>query len=109
MLKEDALRDLGEDIRRVRKEMGMTLETLAGELGIDFRVLSRYETGHAEMGAVMYRELMRLHEQKTKGADLLQQIQKLPSTDRLAIETIVASMSAKYTRYCESNTMQQKS
>ncbi len=89
MLKEDALRDLGEDIRHMRKEMGMTLETLAGELGTDFRVLSRYENGQTEMGAVMYRKLVRLYEQKTKGADFLQQIKNLSSQRRKALEMLV--------------------
>ena len=45
MLKEEALRDLGTEIRSMRKEMGMTLEALAEELGTDFRVLSRYDRG----------------------------------------------------------------
>lgn len=58
MLKEEALRDLGTEIRSMCKEMGMTLETLAEELGTDFRVLSRYENGQAEMGALMYRRLV---------------------------------------------------
>ncbi len=95
MLKEEALRDLGTEIRSIRKEMGMTLETLAEELGTDFRVLSRYENGQAEMGALMYRRLVRLHERRIKDNDLLRQIQLLPPTDRIAIETIVSRMGAR--------------
>ena len=41
MLKEKALYDLGSDVRRMRKEMGMTLEMLAEALETDFRVISR--------------------------------------------------------------------
>ena len=95
MLKERALFDLGSDVRRMRKEMGMTLETLAEALGTDFRVISRYENGQAEMGALMYRRLVLLHEQKTNSDHLLQQIQKLSPTNRAAIETIIASMGAR--------------
>ena len=95
MLKERALYDLGSDLRRMRKEMGMTLETLAEALGTDFRVISRYENGQAEMGALMYRRLVLLHEQKTKSDHLLQQIQKLSPTNRVAIETIIASMGTR--------------
>lgn len=95
MLKEEALRDLGTEIRSMRKEMGMTLETLAEELGTDFRVLSRYENGLAEMGALMYRRLVRLHERRTKDNDLLRQIQLLSPTDRIAIETIVSRMETR--------------
>ncbi len=95
MLKEEALRDLGTEIRSMRKEMGMTLETLAEELGTDFRVLSRYENGLAEMGALMYRRLVRLHERRTKDNDLLRQIQLLSPTDRIAIETIVSRMGTR--------------
>ena len=92
MLKEEALRDLGTEIRSMRKEMGMTLEALAEELGTDFRVLSRYENGQVEMGALMYRRLVRLHDRKTKNTNLLQQIRLLSPTDRTAIETIVTRM-----------------
>ena len=95
MLKEEALRDLGTEIRSMRKEIGMTLETLAEELGTDFRVLSRYENGQAEMGALMYRRLVRLHERRTKDNDLLRQIQSLSPTDRVAIETIVSRMETR--------------
>lgn len=95
MLKERALFDLGSDVRRMRKEMGMTLETLAEALGTDFRVISRYENGQAEMGALMYRRLVLLHEQKTNSDHLLQQIQKLSPTNRAAIETIIASMGTR--------------
>ena len=92
MLKEDALCNLGEDIRNMRKGMGMTLEKLAEALDTDFRVLSRYENGQVEMGALMYRRLVRLHDRKTKNTNLLQQIRLLSPTDRTAIETIVTRM-----------------
>ena len=86
MLKKDDIRDLGTEIRRMRKEMGMTLEALAEELDTDFRMISRYENGQVEMGAVMYRKLVQLYEQKTMEAALLQQIRKLSPQNRLALE-----------------------
>ncbi len=92
MLKKDDIRDLGTEIRRMRKEMGMTLEALAEELDTDFRMISRYENGQVEMGAVMYRKLVQLYEQKTMEAALLQQIRKLSPQNRLALETIVSSL-----------------
>jgi len=92
MLKEDALRNLGEDIRNMRKEMGMTLEKLAEALDTDFRVLSRYENGQAEMGAVMYRNMIQLYEQRTARADLLQQIKKLSPQNLQALKTIISSL-----------------
>ncbi len=95
MLKEKALYDLGSDVRRMRKEMGMTLEMLAEALETDFRVISRYENGQAEMGALMYRRLLMLHEQKTKSDHLLQQIQELSPINRAAIETIIAGLETR--------------
>lgn len=92
MLKKDDIRDLGAEIRRMRKEMGMTLEALAEELDTDFRMISRYENGQVEMGAVMYRKLMRLYEQKTMEVALLQQIMKLSPENQQALETIVSSL-----------------
>ena len=92
MLKERALCEFGSELRRMRKEMGMTLEELAAELDTDFRVISRYENGQAEMGALMYRKLLRLHADKTQHSSLLQQIQKLSPADRKMVETIVGRL-----------------
>ena len=95
MLKEEALCELGTELRRMRKDMGMTLEALAEELGTDFRVISRYENGQAEMGSLMYRKLIQLYHQRTQQGSLLQQIQKLSPTDRNAVETIISSLGAR--------------
>ena len=95
MLKETALRELGTELRRMRKEIGMTLEELAAELGTDFRVISRYENGQAEMGALMYRKLVQLYEQRTQPDNLLQQIQNLSPANRTAVETIISSLGTR--------------
>ena len=95
MLREDVLREFGKELRRMRKEMKMTLEELASELGADFRMISRYENGQAEMGALMYRKLVQLHEQRTQPDSLLQQIQKMSPANRKAVETIVFSLGAR--------------
>ena len=94
MLKETELRELGRELLRMRKEMRMTLEEVAEELGTDFRVISRYENGKAEIGALMYRKLVRLYEQRTKQNDLLQQVKNLSPTQRAALEALISSMKA---------------
>ena len=92
MLKETELRQLGEELYGMRREMRMTMEEVAEELGTDFRVYSRYENGKAEMGALMYRKFVRLYEQRTKRGNLLQQMESLSPTQRAALETIISSM-----------------
>ena len=42
MLRENVLCEFGKELRRMRKDMDMTLEELASELGTDFRMISRY-------------------------------------------------------------------
>ena len=95
MLKATELRELGAELRRMRKEMGMTLEELAAELDTDFRVISRYENGQAEMGVLMYRKLIGLHEQKTKQDSLLQQIRNLSPADQTMVEMIVSRIGTR--------------
>lgn len=93
MLKEE-LREFGKELRGMRKEMHMTQEKMAEVLGVDPRVVSRYETGNAEMGSLQYREVLRLYESwKSSQVDrLLQQIQKLSPEQRGMIEGIIYSM-----------------
>ena len=92
MLKETELQELGGELNRMRREMRMTMEEVAEELGTDFRAISRYENGKIEMGALMYRKFVRLYEQRTKRCDLLQQIESLSPAQRAALETIISSM-----------------
>ncbi len=95
MLKdEDQLLELGEELRGMRREMHMTQEKLAEALDTDARMISRYENGNAEMGALMYRKILRLYEsrKRPRADSLLQQIMKLTPEKRGAIETILYSM-----------------
>lgn len=39
------LKELGKNIRRIRKEKGLSMETLANDSEIDFRQLGRIERG----------------------------------------------------------------
>ena len=93
MLKEE-LRELGKELRGMRKEMHMTQEKLAEALGVDPRVISRYENGNAEMGSLQYRKVLRLYEswKSTQTDRLLQQIRKLSPEQRGMIEGIIYNM-----------------
>ena len=95
MLKgEQELRELGEELRGMRREMRMTQEKLAEALEVDPRMISRYEKGNAEMGSLLYRKMLRLYEsrERPRADSLLQQIMKLTPEKRGAIETILCSM-----------------
>ena len=76
MLKEkkDGLRQFGQKLYSMRKGRRMTQIQLADELGVDYRQISRYETGEAEMGAMLYDKILDVCGQKPQGetADLLQ-------------------------------------
>ena len=76
MLKEkkDGLRQFGQKLYFMRKGRRMTQIQLADELGVDYRQISRYETGEAEMGAMLYDKILDVRGQKPQGeaADLLQ-------------------------------------
>ena len=93
MLKEE-LREFGKELRGMRKEMHMTQEKMAEALGVDPRMISRYETGNAEMGALQYRKVLRLYESRksSRTDSLLQQIKKLSPEQRGLIEGLIYSM-----------------
>ena len=52
--KRNQRRQFGEKLRSLREARGMTQKELADALCIDYRQISRYETGAAEMGAILY-------------------------------------------------------
>lgn len=93
MLKEE-LREFGKELRGMRKEMHMTQEKMAEALGVDPRMISRYETGNAEMGSLQYRKVLRLYESRksSRTDSLLQQIRKLSPEQRGLIEGLIYSM-----------------
>ena len=76
MLKKDELRHFGQDLLKMRKSKHMTQMQLADVLDVDYRQISRYETGEAEMGSLLYDKMLRVFGQKTDDPhinDLLQQ------------------------------------
>ena len=85
------LQELGERIYQMRKEMHMTQEELAEELGINEKQLSRYEQGKNEIKTLMYLKLMKLHAEKTQNKNdrLHQKINKLASEDQMFVEQMV--------------------
>lgn len=56
--KQGKLRQFGEKLRLMRKASGMTQMQLANAMDIDYRQVSRYETGAAEMGAMLYDQML---------------------------------------------------
>ena len=62
MLKErkPELVEFGEKMRTMRKAKHMSQRELADALNIDYRVVSRYETGETEMGVVLYHKMLGL-------------------------------------------------
>ena len=87
MLKEkkEQLYSFGNKLAGMRKAQHMTQMQLADRLGIDNRQISRYENGAAEMGALLYDQMLEVlgnneHDQQT--CDLLQQWQTLTPEHR---------------------------
>lgn len=60
MLKErkPELVEFGEKMRTMRKAKRMSQKELPDALNIDYRVVSRYETGEAEMGVMLYQKML---------------------------------------------------
>ena len=56
--KQDKLRQFGGKLYLMRKARGMTQRQLADAMDIDYRQVSRYETGSAEMGAMLYDQML---------------------------------------------------
>lgn len=88
------LKDLGADIRMMRKELGLTQEQLAEELDINATQLSRYENGTTEMGANAYRRLRDLYEEKRDQGrnEILQLWEKLNKENQHRIEDLMLMM-----------------
>lgn len=50
--------EFGEKMRMMRKAKRMSQKELADALDTDYRVVSRYETGEAEMGVILYQKML---------------------------------------------------
>ncbi len=88
------LQEFGAELRQMRKDMRMTQEKLAEKLNVTPQEISRYEKGHREMGAMMYAELLKLHDETISKRDdeLLAQIQRLSPKKRDAVLRLIAAM-----------------
>jgi len=92
--KRGQLRQFGEELRLLREARGMTQMQLADALCIDHRQISRYETGSAEMGALLYDRALdvlgaRPNDEQTR--DAIQQFSTLsPEHRKKAIEFMTA-------------------
>ena len=97
MLKErqDDLRQFGQKLFEMRKSKHMTQMQLAEAMDVDNRMISRYETGQAEPGALYYDRLLNICEPKPQGeaADLLQLFDVLTPDNKAQLLSLARMMS----------------
>ena len=97
MLKErqDDLRQFGQKLFEMRKSKHMTQMQLAEAMDVDNRMISRYETGQVEPGALYYDRLLNICEPKPQGeaADLLQLFDVLTPDNRAQLLSLARMMS----------------
>ena len=101
MLKEKKpeLIEFGRKMLAMRKAKHMTQKELADALDIDYRVVSRYETGEAEMGVVLYQKMLAVfgvssldEHPQANTADLLQLWNKMNPENRQQLMNLAAMM-----------------
>ena len=92
--KQDDLRKFGQKLFEMRKAKHMTQMQLADAMGVDNRMISRYETGQAEPGALYYDRLLNICEPKPQGeaADLLQLFDVLTPDNRAQLLSLAKMM-----------------
>lgn len=94
MLKEDELRQFGQSMYEIRKSQHMTQMQLAEVMDVDNRMVSRYETGQAEPGALYYDRLLEVCGQKLQGesARLLQLFAGLTPENKVQLLSLAEMM-----------------
>ena len=92
--KQDDLRQFGQKQFEMRKAKHMTQMQLADTMDVDYRMISRYETGQAEPGALYYDRLLYICDQKPQGeaADLLQLFASLTPENRAQLLSLARMM-----------------
>lgn len=92
--KQDDLREFGKKMFEMRKANHMTQMQLADFMNVDYRVISRYETGQAEPGALYYDRLLDVCGQKPQGdvTDLLQLFATLTLENRAQLTNLARMM-----------------
>ena len=95
MLKEDELRQFGQNMYEMRKTTKMSQMKLAEVMEVDNRMISRYENGHAEPGALYYDRLLEVCGQKPHGesARLLQLFEGLTQENKAQLLSLAEMMS----------------
>ena len=93
--KQDDLRYFGQKQFEMRKAKHMTQMQLADAMDVDYRMISRYETGQAEPGAMYYDRLLSICEPKPQGeaADLLQLFATLAPENKAQLMSLAKMMS----------------
>lgn len=106
---------LGENIAKVRKELGITQEDLAKQLGVSRRALCSYECGKCSIPVFLLPKLSNIFnvpvgqllniknsffslDERTKKARLLKElekVEKLPSEEQKAVFTLIDSLAGK--------------
>jgi DNA-binding XRE family transcriptional regulator len=97
--KKPELIEFGRKMLVIRKAKHMTQKELADALDIDYRVVSRYETGEAEMGVVLYQKMLSVfgvssmdEQPQADTADLLQLWDELTPDNRQQLLNLAAMM-----------------
>lgn len=96
MLKEKKLEliEFGEKLYKMRKSKKMTQMQMGEALGVDNRMISRYETGEAEMGALLYDKMLGIVDQPVDvdAKVLLQQFANLTPENKKQLIGLAAAM-----------------
>lgn len=96
MLKEKKpeLIEFGKKLYKMRKSKRMTQMQMGEALGVDNRMISRYETGEAEMGALLYDKMLKIVDQPVdaNAKALLQQFAMLTPENKKQLIGLAAAM-----------------
>lgn len=90
MKNSDGLRKIGEQLYNMRKSRGLTQEKLAVELGINAKMISIYENGNKEMGALLYDKILIFFGQKTSDPQTMELLQIFSSLTSEAKQHLIA-------------------
>ena len=93
--KKDQLFAFGNKLAGMRKAHHMTQMQLADLLGVDNRQISRYENGAAEMGALLYDQMLGAltdEKQDQQTFDLLEQWRTLTPKNRQQLLSLASMM-----------------
>lgn len=92
--KKTELIEFGKKLYTLRKSKKMTQMQMGEALGVDNRMISRYETGEAEMGALLYDKMPGVVDQPVDAdaKTLLQQFAMLTPENKKQLIGLAAAM-----------------